>query len=146
MSQAVHAPLYSPEILGLAVELAYYPFDASATLTGAARSLSCGSTLDVSLVCGSSGRIEAVGLKVAACAIGQASAAIFARHASGSDREALTAMAAEVSEWLAGERRLPDWPDLALIAPALRYPARHGAIMLPWKAAEQALSKAESCR
>jgi len=36
----------------------------------------------------------------------------------------------------------PDWPDLALVAPARAYPARHGAMLLPWKAAAAALSSA----
>ncbi len=142
MSKSVRKPLYSPEILGLAVELAQHPFDEAATLTGTARSQSCGSTLEISLVGDPEGRIEAIGMKVAACAIGQASAAIFARHASGAGRSAVAAMAAELASWLAGERSMPDWPDLALIAAARDYPARHGAIMLPWKAAEEALSKA----
>lgn len=142
MSTTVRTPLYSPEILGLAVELVHYPFDGSSTLTGAARSQSCGSTLDISLLCDPEGRIDTIGLKVAACAIGQASAAIFARHARGTGRNAVAAAAAELASWLAGERSMPVWPDLALIAAARDYPARHGAIMLPWKAAEDALSKA----
>ena len=36
---------------------------------------------------------------------------------------------------------MPDWPDLEMLAPALPYPGRHGAILLPWRAAADALSK-----
>jgi hypothetical protein len=37
---------------------------------------------------------------------------------------------------------MPDWPGLAAIAPAREFPGRHGAIMLPWTAARDALSGA----
>jgi hypothetical protein len=37
---------------------------------------------------------------------------------------------------------LPDWPGVEAIAAARDYPARHGAIMLPWTAARDALSSA----
>ena len=36
------------------------------------------------------------------------------------------------------------WPDLDLVAPAVAYPARHGAMLLPWKAALAALSSASA--
>jgi NifU-like protein involved in Fe-S cluster formation len=44
--------------------------------------------------------------------------------------------------WLDDEGPAPDWPDLTLVAPARAYPARHGAMLLPWKAAAAALSSA----
>lgn len=142
MSAARVTTLYTPEILALAVELARYPIDGQATLSGMARSQSCGSTLEISLDCDDDGAIERLGLRVAACAIGQASAAIFARHASGKAMADISAARAAIAAWLAGEAVLPDWADLSLIAAAQAYPARHGALLLPWKAAEQALSKA----
>jgi NifU-like protein involved in Fe-S cluster formation len=142
MSTARAATLYTPEILALAVELARYPYAGQASLTGSARSQTCGSTLELSLACEESGAIAAIGLNVAACAIGQASAAIFARHAPGKTIAEIAAARRDISDWLAGRRALPNWPDIALIAGAQAYPARHGAILLPWKAAEQALSKA----
>jgi hypothetical protein len=46
--------------------------------------------------------------------------------------------------WVAGEGALPGWPDLKVIAPARDFPGRHGAMLLPWKAALAALSKAEA--
>lgn len=142
MSSGRAATLYTGEILALAVELARYPFDDHAPLRGSSRSQSCGSTLDMSLSCDPHGRVSAVGMRVTACAIGQASAAIFARHAAGCDFTEIKGTRQDIEAWLAGTGSLPGWPDFAVIAPAQAYPGRHGAILLPWKAAEQALSKA----
>jgi hypothetical protein len=44
-----------------------------------------------------------------------------------------------VADWLGGEGPMPDWPGLSRIAAARDYPARHGAVMLPWNAALQVL-------
>lgn len=134
--------LYTPELLALAVELAKYPAIDGAPLHGEARSPTCGSTLAMSLSVDDAGRIDRLGMRVRACAVGQAAAAIFARHAAGRDRAAVAQTLAQLEAWLAGEARAPDWPGLAPIEPARGYPARHGAMLLPWKAALAALSSA----
>ena len=132
--------LYTPELLALAVALADYPADPSLPLHGQARSKSCGSTLAADIGLDAAGRIETLGLRVRACAVGQAAAAIFARAAPGRGGDEIGATHAALLEWLAGTGPLPDWPGLAAIAPAREFPARHGAIMLPWSAALDALS------
>lgn len=134
--------LYTPEMLAAAVELANVPPIDSAPLSGSARSPACGSTLDIDLVLDSGGRIERVGMKVRACAVGQASAAIFARHAEGRNAGQIRAARDQFSSWLAGEGNQPDWPDTDLIVAARNYPGRHGAMLLPWNAAVAALSSA----
>ena len=78
--------------------------------------------------------------RVRACAVGQASAAIFARAAADRTLEDIETAHEALTAWLAGAEAMPDWPGLAAIAPARAYPARHGAIMLPWTAARDALS------
>ena len=136
--------LYTPDVLGLAMELANSPPLIDATASGDARSPACGSTLNVSLRLDAGGRIEGLGLLVSACAIGQAAAALFARHAIGRDAGDIVAAQAQIARWLAGEASSPDWPDLAIIEPARAFPGRHGAILLPWEAAASALSHAPS--
>jgi NifU-like protein involved in Fe-S cluster formation len=136
--------LYTPELLALAVELAEYPPLDSAALHGEARSPTCGSTLAIDLATDADGRIRRLGMRVRACAVGQASAAIFARHAPGRAAGELRETLAGLEAWLAHDAPAPDWPDLALIAPARGYPARHGAILLPWKAALAGLSTAST--
>ena len=85
-------------------------------------------------------------MQVAACAVGQAAAALFARPARGLDAAALASTRQAVAQWLAGEREQAGWPGFEAIEAARAYPARHPAILLPWKAAEAALSKAPAPR
>lgn len=134
--------LYTPELLALAVELADYPPLETARARAEARSPTCGSTLALDLALDGDGRIARLGMRVRACAVGQASAAIFARHAAGRDLADLRAALERFEAWLDDEGPAPGWPDLALVAPARAYPARHGAMLLPWKAALAALSSA----
>jgi NifU-like protein involved in Fe-S cluster formation len=134
--------LYTPELLALAVSLADYPADPALPLHGQARSKTCGSTLAADIAVDGGGRIEKLGLRVRACAVGQASAALFARAAPGRSLQEIEAAYAALNAWLAGTGDLPDWPGLSAIEPAREFPARHGAIMLPWTAAREALSSA----
>jgi len=136
--------LYTPELLSLTLRLAEYRWDDALLLQGNARSKSCGSTLAIGLCLDDAGRIERLGLKVQACAIGQATAAIFADAAVGLGRDEIGAAQKAMREWITGEGPLPEWPGIAAIEPARSYPARHGAMMLPWDAAMAALSRGQS--
>lgn len=136
------ARLYTPEVLALATSLASYPLDPDLVLRGEARSPTCGSAIVLGLACDPDGSVTRVGLRALACAIGQASAAIFAKGAIGRDREAIAAALASLSDWLGADAPRPDWPGLETIDAARGYPARHGAILLPWKAALAALPPA----
>ncbi len=140
------ARLYTPEVLGLAVDLARWPMREDLPLAGDARSATCGSTLAMQLGLDDAGRIDALGMQVRACAIGQAAAAIFARSAAGHDAQSLGMALEEMERWVADGGDLPAWPGLATIAAAREYPGRHGAILLPWKAAMAALSSASVAR
>lgn len=139
MSTAV---LYTPAVLALAIELARHPLGDALPLRAEARSRSCGSIITLGLQVDAAGIVSDVGLRSQACAIGQASAAIFAGAARGRDRAQIFAARDAVAAWLAGEGALPDWPGLAAIEAARDYPARHDAVMLPWDAAVRALSPA----
>ena len=110
------ARLYTPELLALAVELAKVPPLDAADAQGEARSPTCGSTLAIDLALDGNGRIIGLG--------------------------AITETLRQLESWLGGQGEMPDWPDLAIVAPARLYPARHGAMLLPWKAAHAALSPA----
>jgi NifU-like protein involved in Fe-S cluster formation len=133
------AALYTPEVLGLATSLANFPWDETLSLRGQARSRSCGSSISLGLSTDIEGRIDKIGLKSQACAIGQAAAAIFAGAARGLDPAEIEAAAKDVEDWLSGKAGMPDWPGLEAIAPARDYPGRHGAILLAWQAARDIL-------
>ena len=134
--------LYTPELLALTLRLAEYPWDESLPLKGDARSRSCGSTLAMGLSLDAGGRVARIGLRARACAVGQASAAIFADAAKGLVFEQIESAHDAMASWLAGEGRLPDWPGISAIKAARAFPGRHGAMMLPWQAALAALSSA----
>ena len=138
--------LYTPEVLGLAASLAAWPLTADLPTQGAGRSKTCGSTITLGLDLDGEGRIAAIGIRSHACAVGQAAAAIFAAAARGRDADAIHRDAAALADWLAGRAELPDWPGLAAIAAARDYPARHGAILLPWNAARDLLPTGPSRR
>lgn len=138
------ATLYTPDVLALATGLAGYPLTGDLPLLGQARSASCGSALELGLAL-EDGRIARIGLRSHACAIGQAAAAIFAGAAIGLTPAAIAAAEREVAAWLAGGA-LPAWPGIPTIAAAAAYPGRHGAVMLPWRAASSALPSAAGAR
>jgi NifU-like protein involved in Fe-S cluster formation len=109
----------------------------------------CGSTVTVDIALEGE-RITAIGLEAQACALGQASAAIFAAHAIGAyaaevrrARDALAAM-------LRAGGPPPDgrfW-ELRHLEAVRDYPPRHASTMLAFEAAvaaiEQATAKAPS--
>ena len=138
--------LYSPALLGLAVELADYPLSDDLELRGDARSRSCGSTLALGCTTDDEGAIKAIGMRVSACAVGQASAATFAKQAHGRDAGSLERSLAGVEAWLAGSAERPAWPGLEALDPALPHAGRHEAIRLPWRAALAALSNLPRAR
>jgi len=141
VSTAAPAKLYSPALLGLATGLARFPLTPDLPLRAEARSRSCGSVIALGLALDEQGCIASIGMQVSACAIGQASAALLAAGAVGTDPERVRDTAEALAAWLAGEGALPAiWPGLDPLAPALAHPGRHGALLLPWKAACEALS------
>lgn len=142
MTTQTAAKLYSPALLGLATGLADYPLDPALPLIAEARSRSCGSVITIGLALEQAGPVSQIGMKVSACAIGQASAALLARSAIGTDPDQIIRTAEGLDQWLSGEGELPRWPGIEALTPALAHPGRHGALLLPWKAACQALSHA----
>lgn len=144
MTASPAAKLYSTELLSLATELAAYPFDNAMPYKAEVRSRTCGSTLGISLACDEECRINSIGLSVSACAVGQASAAVFAGGAAGASLEQIAQALDAIENWLAHSgARSPAWPRFDALAPGREHKGRHGAIVMPWKAAIEALSKAE---
>ena len=138
------ATLYTPQVLALATGLAALPLDDGLPWRGEARSASCGSTLTLGLALDDRGRITRVGIAASACAIGQAAAAIFAAGAPGRNMADIAMAREAIAAWLAGDATMPHWPGLDTIAAAAAFPGRHGAILLPWRAAGAALRQADA--
>lgn len=140
MSARPAQKLYTPELLGLATGLARFPLDDSLPLRAEARSRTCGSVIVLGLALGEDGHIARIGMQVSACAIGQASGALLAQAAIGADPTLVRLTGDGLALWLSGEAGLPDWPGLDALVAARDHPGRHGALLLPWKAAREALS------
>lgn len=135
------APLYNRDILALAVATADYLPIADARHRVSKRAPLCGSAIILDLDTDDAGRVTRVGMHVEACALGQASATLLARHAPGLGLAELRAARGAIAGWFAGGGDPPDWPGFDLLAPAQGYPARHGAILLPFDAAIAALEE-----
>lgn len=146
MNARASTRLYSPELLSLATALAAFPLADDLPLRAEARSRSCGSVIALGLALDGAGQVARVGMQVSACAIGQASAALLAQGAAGADPEDFPRTLAALEAWLAGEGALPSWPGIIALAPAQAHPGRHGALLLPWKAALAALSSGADAR
>lgn len=142
MTAPAAAKLYSPALLSLATGLAQYPLTDDLPLRAEARSRSCGSVIALGIALDDARRIARIGMRVSACAIGQASAAVLAQGAAGCASNAIDAATDALELWLAGEGPLPDWPGIDALTPARDHVGRHGALLLPWTAARSALSQA----
>ena len=137
MTETSTRPLYSRDMLALAMELARYPMIGAADRSAHAVSRTCGSRIDAEFDLADK-TVSRIGINARACAVGQASAALLARHVEGAAPLHIADTRAGLEEWLAGAP-LPDWPGLSLLEAARDHPGRHEALLLPWKVAQAAL-------
>lgn len=140
---SVMSDVYSTELLRLAAEIPHARRLPAPHASARKVSRLCGSEIVVDLAL-AEGRIAEVGLEVSACALGQASASVFARAAEGATlaevrdaREALHAMLKSAAA--APEGR---FAALSALEGARGYPARHGSVMLAFDAALAAFEDA----
>ncbi|ALR20737.1 iron-sulfur cluster assembly scaffold protein [Sphingobium baderi] len=137
------APLYNKDILRLAASIPHHARLTDAQASVERRSPTCGSrvTADVRM---DGGRIADIGLDVKACALGQASASLMARHAIGLTTGELAEARDRLTAYLAGESDdLDFWPGIEVLAPARGYPARHPSIRLGFEAMAEAARQAD---
>lgn len=131
--------LYTLDILRLSAATADYPRLTSPDAGAQRRATTCGSTIAIDLSFEADGRVRSYGHEVRACALGQAAATILARAIVGRSVAELIVARDSLALWLANdEAPMPDWPQIDLLARARAYPARHGAIRLPFEAAADA--------
>jgi NifU-like protein involved in Fe-S cluster formation len=139
----MNAPLYNAQILKLATSTANFVRLADAEGTAEKRSPVCGSRVTVDVRLNADGRVGALGLEVRACALGQASAALMAAHATGKNTSELSQARDSLADFLGSERADPgDWPGLDIFAPAQAHSARHPSIMLAFDAVIAAIAAA----
>ncbi|WP_174286512.1 iron-sulfur cluster assembly scaffold protein [Sphingomonas bacterium] len=136
------APLYNAEILRLAASIPHHERLPDPMGSAERRSPICGSRVTVDVDTDGDGRIEQVGLLVRACALGQASSSLLAANMIGRTPAELAAASEALTAWLAGGEDVPDWPGIAIFAPALSVTGRHASIRLAFEAAAEAAAQA----
>jgi NifU-like protein involved in Fe-S cluster formation len=117
--------------------------DASAT----AHSKLCGSTVTIDLKMDGD-TVTDFAHDVKACALGQASSSIMARHVIGARADELRTLRENVRRMLK-ENGLPpsgEWADIAVLEPVRDYKARHASTMLTFDAVVSAIDKIEEQR
>jgi len=139
----VSEPLYTTEILRLAASLGDPRLldreDGRAEL----RSPTCGSRVTLAVQLDDERRIERLSVQVHACAFGQASAALVERHSKGRTHDEVSQAMLALSRWLSSdEEQEAGWPGIGALAPARQRSARHGAILLPFRALLAAIEAA----
>ena len=139
--------IYNKRILELAADIPLTERldapDASSTQV----SKLCGSkvTVDVKM---EGDKVVAYGADVKACALGQASSSIMARHVIGSTAQELHEVSAAMRAMLKEGGEPPrdiyggKWKDLEVLEPVREYKARHASTLLVFDAVEDAVDKA----
>jgi NifU-like protein involved in Fe-S cluster formation len=115
--------------------------DASAT----AHSKLCGSTVKIDLKM-DGGVVTDFAHDVKACALGQASSSIMARHVIGSNAAELRDLRETVRKMLKENGNPQDgkWADIAMLEPVRDYKARHASTMLTFDAVVDAVGQIEA--
>jgi NifU-like protein involved in Fe-S cluster formation len=119
--------------------------DAQASST--AHSKLCGSTVTVDLKM-EGDEITDFAHEVKACALGQASSSIMARHVIGAKADELRNLREMVRKMLKENGAPPDgkWADIAVLEPVRDYKARHASTMLTFDAVVDAVIQIEAKR
>lgn len=135
------APLYTTEILRLASSLPEPRRLAQVDSVAEERSPTCGSRVRLELQLDDQRCVAALSQEVHACAFGQASAALLAAGASGRGYDEVAKAWVQLNAWLAGEQVDDLWPGFEALEPARSRRARHGAILLPFRALLSAMER-----
>ena len=113
--------------------------------TATAHSKLCGSTVKVDLKMDGP-VVTDFAHDVKACALGQASSSIMARHVVGSNAAELRELRETVRRMLKENGARPEgkWADIALLEPVRDYKARHASTLLTFDAVVDAINQIEA--
>ncbi|WP_128253997.1 iron-sulfur cluster assembly scaffold protein [Falsirhodobacter deserti] len=133
--------LYSTELLALAADIPHTGRLADATGSATCRSPVCGSTVTVDVAVGD-GLVSRFAQEVRTCLLGQASASLMGAAIMGTDANALTTALKDVEAMLTGgPAPQPPFDSYRMLQAAREHAARHAAILLPLRAAVEAMEK-----
>jgi NifU-like protein involved in Fe-S cluster formation len=134
--------LYNRTILELAADIPLLGRLADPDASARAHSKLCGSTVQIDLKL-RDGRVAAFGHDVKACALGQASSSLMARHVIGATPEELLELRETMRRMLKENGAPPSgkFADFAVLEPVRDFKARHASTMLTFDAVADALGQ-----
>ena len=136
--------IYNRRILELAADIPRLGRLEAPDATATAHSKLCGSTVTVDLTLDADGvTVADFAHDVKACAVGQASSSLMARHVVGASADELRAVRARMRGMLKENGPAPDgkWADLAVLEPVRDFRARHASTLLTFDAVVDALDQ-----
>lgn len=139
--------MYNRRILELAADIPRQGHLAHPDASATAHSKLCGSTVSVDLMMDGD-IVTDFAHEVKACALGQASSSIMARHVVGSTASELREMREIVRRMLKENGAPPEgeWADLRVLEPVRDYKARHASTLLTFDAVVDAIGQIEAKR
>jgi NifU-like protein involved in Fe-S cluster formation len=137
--------VYNKKILGYAADIPHLQRLQDADATAVAHSRLCGSKVTVDLKM-RDGLVTDFGHDVKACALGQASSSIMARHVIGSGSAELKALRDQMYKMLkeGGDAPSGKWAELEALTPVRDYKARHASTLLTFDAVVDAVNQIEA--
>ena len=137
--------IYNRKILSFAADIPRLQRLAHPDATAVGHSRLCGSkvTVDVSM---KDGAVSDFGHEVKACALGQASSSIMARHVVGSTPDELREVREQMYRMLKENGPPPQgkWADLEALLPVRDFKARHASTLLTFDAVVDAVNQIEA--
>jgi len=139
--------VYNKRIIELAGNIPRLGRLPEAQASATAHSKLCGSTVTVDLKM-EGDEVTDFAHEVKACALGQASSSIMARHVIGAKADELRNLRETVRKMLKENGAPPDgkWADIAVLEPVRDYKARHASTMLTFDAVVDAVNQIEAKR
>ena len=139
--------VYNSRILELAGNIPRLGRLSQADASATAHSKLCGSTVTVDLKMDGD-TVTDFAHEVKACALGQASSSIMARHVIGAKADELRSLRETVRRMLKENGAPPQgkWADVAVLEPVRDYKARHASTMLSFDAVVDAIDQIQSKR
>jgi NifU-like protein involved in Fe-S cluster formation len=134
--------IYNRRVLELAADIPRQGRLAAPQASARAHSKLCGSTVTVDLSL-KDGKVSDFAHDVRACALGQASSSLMARHIVGATPQELMALRETMIAMLKAGGPPPDgkWVDFAVLEPVRDYKARHASTLLTFDAVVDALGQ-----
>ena len=137
--------IYNKKILAFAADIPGLQRLGAPDATAVAHSRLCGSKVTVDLEM-KDGVVTDFGHEVKACALGQASSSIMARHVVGSTGTELRAIREQMYKMLKEDGPPPQgkWSDLEALVPVRDFKARHASTLLTFDAVVDAVTQIET--